>query len=100
MLRESIKRYRTYSTITQKRMAELLGISVSKYLRKENGLYRFNRDEVILIAKILKLDERKLMIYWIADNIYKFLHNDIELTDDVIKFIKSHLDDYESDFTK
>lgn len=45
--------------MTQKQMADLLGISVMTYKRKESGEYPFNSDEMFKIAELfnVKIDE-------------------------------------------
>ena len=85
-----------YACLTQEEMADLLNISKTKYLRKENGIAKFHRDEVICIAKILKLDERQLLTYLMADNIYELMKNDKELYKMALELLHEHLDDYET----
>ena len=68
-----------YSCLTQEEMADLLNMSKTKYLRKENGLAKFERNEVIRIAKILKLDERQLLTFWMADSIYEIMKDGIKI---------------------
>ena len=96
MLRETIKKARMYACLTQEEMADLLNISKTKYLRKENGITKFDRDEVIRIAGILKRDENKLLTYWMADNIYEYIQNDKALVKDALNLLEEHLDDYET----
>ena len=73
MLREAIKKQRIYSALTQKQMAQLLGMSVTKYLRKENGRLKIELAEVKKLAKVLQLDERILITYWMADDIQELM---------------------------
>lgn len=96
MLNETIKKARMYSCLTQEEMAGLLNISKTKYLRKENGITKINRDEVIKIAKILKLDENKLLTFWMADNIYEIMKKDKILVKEALNVLSEHLDDYET----
>ena len=84
-----------YACITQVQMADLLDISASKYLRKENKSCEFTRDEVLKIAKILKLDEKTMLTYWMADKVYSLLKTDKELVGDALKVVEAHLDDYD-----
>lgn len=46
-------------SMTQKQMADLLGISALTYKRKESGEYPFNQDEMFKIAELfnVKIDE-------------------------------------------
>lgn len=95
MLNETVKKARMYSCLTQEEMADLLNMSKTKYLRKENGLAKFERNEVKIIAKILKLDENQLLTYWISDSIYEIMKNDKVLVNDALQVLQEHLDDYE-----
>lgn len=96
MLRETIRKYRSYAFITQRQMANLLGISVTKYHRKENGSCCIERDEVIKIAKILKLNEKDLLTQWMADNLYELVTYDNELMEKALKLVKENLDHYDN----
>lgn len=96
MLRQKIRKTRLYSGIKQQEMSKLIGISNSRYCKMENGHIKFEKDDVIKIAKILQLDENELIKYWIADNIYDFTVIDKQLTLDAIKIVTTHLNDYET----
>lgn len=51
----SIKQIRVGVNMTQKEMAEYLGISTASYINKENGKRRFYFDEVKRICEIAKV---------------------------------------------
>lgn len=84
-----------YACITQKQMADLLNISLTKYQRKENGLTDIEHDELLKIAQILKLDVKTLITYWMADKLYPFIKYDKELVNEALKIIDNHPEDYE-----
>ena len=96
MLNETIKKARMYSCLTQEEMADLLSISKTKYLRKENGTSKLSRDEVIKIASILRLDEKQLLTYWMADSIYDIMKNDKELVKEALAVLEEHFEDYDT----
>lgn len=85
-----------YSCLTQKEMANLLNLSTTKYLRKENGNAEFERDEVIKIAHILKLDENQLLAFQMTDSIHKIIKDDKDIAREALKIINEHFDDYET----
>lgn len=85
-----------YSCLTQEEMADLLDISKTKFNRKENGTAKFERDEVIKMAMILKLDASKLLTYWMADSIYELIKTDKHLLKEALNVLDEHLDDYET----
>ena len=84
-----------YSCITQKQMADLLNISLTKYQRKENGLTEIERNELQQISQILKLDEGTLLTYWMADKLYSLIKLDKELVINALRLIETHPEDYE-----
>lgn len=53
------------------------------------------RDEVVKIAKILKLDEKRLVTYWMADNLYEFMQYDKELVEEAIGIVRTNFDHYD-----
>lgn len=85
-----------YSCMTQEEMADLLKISKTKYLRKENGLTKMKREEVVKIAKILRLDENQLLTFWMADNLYEIMKKDKLLVQEALSVLDEHLNDYET----
>lgn len=48
--------WRRYHGITQKEMADKLGIDVRTYINKEHGITQFKANEMFLIASVLKKD--------------------------------------------
>lgn len=50
---------RVKQKLTQKDVAELIGMHELSYLRKENGIRSFRREEMIAIAKAMKLSYRR-----------------------------------------
>lgn len=85
-----------YSCLTQEQMADFLEISKTRYHRKENGVAKIERNEVIRIARILKLDENLLLTYWMADNIYELIRQDKVLVNDALKILEEHYEDYDT----
>lgn len=51
-----LKSKRTLFQVSQRKLAESLGISKITYSLKENGKYEFTRKEIFKIAEILELD--------------------------------------------
>ena len=46
--------WRRFNNITQKEMAEMLGVDVRTYINKEHGFTQFKANEMFAIARILK----------------------------------------------
>lgn len=66
-----LKGERAKRGITQKEMAENIGMSHMTYFRKENGVRVFNVDEVKKIADFLDLDIDEVNEIFFANSITK-----------------------------
>ena len=85
-----------YSGISQVRMAHELFISESTYSRKENGLLKIEWNEAVKIAKILELNDKLLLKYWMADRLYELMKTDKELVYEALKIVEAHYNDYDT----
>ncbi|NRT90126.1 transcriptional regulator with XRE-family HTH domain [Clostridium beijerinckii] len=57
MLSEYLKILRVKKKLTQKNVADKLGIATSSYTKKENGINPFNIDELKEIKKIFNIED-------------------------------------------
>lgn len=78
------------------RMAHELFISESTYSRKENGLLKIEWNEAVKIAKILELNDKLLLKYWMADRLYELMKTDKELVYEALKIVEAHYNDYDT----
>ena len=62
MMQEKLIAWRRYYGISQKQMAEKLGIAVRTYINKEKGVTQFKANEMFLIAKILQKDISEIFL--------------------------------------
>ncbi len=85
-----------YSGISQAKIAKEMFMSQSKYNRKENGKVKIERDEAIKLAKILDLNEKVIVRYWMADQLYELMQYDKDLVYDAFKIVEEHFGDYET----
>lgn len=53
MVQKKLISWRRYHGITQKEMADKLGVDVRTYINKEQGVTQFKANEMFLIANIL-----------------------------------------------
>lgn len=56
MQQEKIIAWRRYHGITQKEMAEKLGVDVRTYINKEQGVTQFKANEMFIVAQVLQQD--------------------------------------------
>ena len=85
-----------YSGITQAKMAKELFLSDSQYNRKENGKMKIERHEAIKMAKLLNLNEKTILKYWMADKLYELMKQDKDLVYEALKVVELNFDNYET----
>lgn len=66
---DELKSKRIKYALTQKKIAEKLGMSTKTYNRKELGIVDFSREEIEKIAKILNLNTEDIMSIFFGNNI-------------------------------
>lgn len=54
-MQERLAALRRYQNISQKKMAELIGIDLRTYINKEKGVSQFKADEMFRIAQVLQM---------------------------------------------
>lgn len=54
--------WRRYHGLTQREMANKLGIDIRTYINKEHGITQFKADEMFLIANILKKEISEIFL--------------------------------------
>ena len=62
MVQNKLIAWRKYHGITQKEMAEHVGIDVRTYINKENGVTQFKANEMFMIAKKLNKEISELFL--------------------------------------
>lgn len=58
----TLKSLRAKNGMKQQDLAELIGISVTTYSNKENGMRKFTIEEALKIADIFKCDIREIFL--------------------------------------
>ena len=96
MLRETLKRTRMYSGITQHKMAQALFLSDAAYSRKENGIAPIEREEALKMAKILDINVNVILKYWLADRFYELMKDNKELAMEALQLVETNFDNYDS----
>lgn len=85
-----------YSGMSQTKIAKEMFMSQSKYNRKENGKIKIERGEAIKLAKILDLNEKVILRYWMADQLHELMQYDKNLVHEAFKIVEEHFDDYDN----
>jgi transcriptional regulator with XRE-family HTH domain len=70
LLTEKIKEFREDRSMVQCQFAAALEIETPMYSKIERGNRRVNREQIPVIAHLLQIDEKELVMLWLA---YKFI---------------------------
>ena len=88
---ERIKQLREQRQLPQRKVAEALGIDGATYCKIERGERKAKREQLYIIAELLKVDKNELLSLWLADQVTTVVEDDEELSDDVLRIAKQNL---------
>jgi Helix-turn-helix. len=91
MFTERIKQLRKERQIPQRKLAAVLDIDTATYCKYEKGERRVKREQVVIIAKALQIDEKELLSFWLAEQVVAVVADEKDLSDDVLKIAKQNL---------
>lgn len=89
MLSEKLKEQRKQCNLSQRKVAAALDIDTATYCKIENGNYSPKRELVIELASILSIDEKELLILWLADQIKEITDTNKDVADEAMEMVKS-----------
>ncbi|MDD4757153.1 MAG: helix-turn-helix transcriptional regulator [Prolixibacteraceae bacterium] len=87
-LGKRIKELREEKALLQRQLAAQLEIDSPLYSKIERGERRAKREQVIKLAKLLKVDENELLTLWLAGRIYEII-KDEKVAPKAIEYISS-----------
>lgn len=67
MFSERIKELRIQNQMPQRQLAAALDIDTATYCKIEKGERKAKREQVEIIANVLKTDKEELITFWLAD---------------------------------
>jgi transcriptional regulator with XRE-family HTH domain len=70
MFTEKIKQLREERQMPQRQFAAALEIDTATYCKIEKGERRVKREQIQIIAKLLKINQNELLTLWLADQVY------------------------------
>ncbi len=91
---ERIRSLREKQSLFLRQVAPLLEMDTAQLCKIENGTRQVKREQIQLIAEILKADEDELLTLWLSDQLYavvkdeKLANEAIMVTEEKIKFEK------------
>ena len=91
MFIEKIKQLREEQQIPQRKLAAALDIDTATYCKYEKGEGRPKREQIIIIAKLLKTDQKELLSLWLADQVTAVVADEKEIAVNVLNIAKENI---------
>ena len=91
LLGQKIKELRMENGVLQRQLASLLEIDTPMFSKIERGDRRAKRAQVIQIANYFNVDEKELLILWVADKVLDAVKGEEELKSEAIKVAQSSI---------
>jgi len=91
---DKIRTLREKQNLYLRQIAPLLEMDTAQLSKIEKGLRQIKREQIDVLAEILKADKDELMTLWLADQLYKILKGEslankaMEITAKKMKFQK------------
>lgn len=93
LLGNKIKELRDEQGVLQRQLAAYLEIDTPMFRKIERGDRRAKRNQVILLAKYFRIDEKEMLTLWLADKVLDALEGEEELCLDALDTARSELTD-------
>jgi transcriptional regulator with XRE-family HTH domain len=93
MFSNKIKELRELKQIPQRKIAAELDIDTATYCKIEKGDRRAKRNQIQILAKILKCKEEMLMKMWLADQVYEVVKNENDAFE-VLNIVQENISTY------
>ena len=88
---ERIKQLREQRQLPQRKMAEALDIDGATYCKIERGERKAKREQLYIIAELLKVDKDELLTLWLADQVVAIVADEKKLSNEVLKIAKKNI---------
>jgi len=91
MFTEQIKQLREQLQLPQRKLAEALDIDSAIYCKIEKGERKAIKEQVIIIARILKADKEDHLSLWLADKVTAVVGDEKKITEKVFSISKENI---------
>jgi len=88
---ERIKQLREQSQLPQRKVAEALDIDSATYCKIERGERKAKREQLYIIAELLKANKDELLTLWLADQVAAVVAEDKKISDEVLNIAKQNI---------
>ncbi len=90
MFSERIKELRIQKQMPQRQLAAALDIDTATYCKIEKGERKAKREQVEIIANVLKTDKEELITFWLADKVCRLIKDENNTTQ-ILKVVQKTL---------
>jgi transcriptional regulator with XRE-family HTH domain len=91
MFTKKIRQIREEQQIPQRKLAAALDMDTATYSKLERGLLRAKREQVVEIAKLLKVSEKELLTLWLAEQLVEVVADEKEIAKDALNVAKENI---------
>ena len=84
---QRIKTAREEKGLLQKELATALNIDIPMYSRIERGDRNAKREHVLLLSRLLCIEQEELLSLWIADKVNAIIDSENEVADKAIELV-------------
>ena len=88
---EFIRQSREQLQLPQRKLAEALDIDTATYCKIEKGERKAKREQVVVIAQILKIEEKELLSLWLADQVSAIVAGEKGIAEKVLNMAKENI---------
>lgn len=91
MFTEQIKQLREQQQLPQRKLAEALDIDSATYCKIEKGERKAKKEQVLIIARILKANKEDLLSLWLADQVTAVVADEKKIAEKVLSIAKENI---------
>ncbi len=88
---ERIKQLREQCQLPQRKVAEALDIDSATYCKIERGERKAKREQLSIIAELLKADQNELLTLWLADQVAAVVAGEKEIAEKALSIAKQNV---------
>lgn len=88
---EKIRRLREQADMPLRKLSALLDIDQSTLSKIERRERSIKKDQILVLADILKVDRGELVSLWLTDQVYELIKNEGENAINVLEITKTRL---------
>jgi transcriptional regulator with XRE-family HTH domain len=91
MFNERLKQLREEQGLPLRKLAAALDIDTASYCKIEKGDRRAKKEYIPVIANFLQIDEKELLILWLADQLLAVVADEKELAGKALDIVKQNI---------